>query len=171
MRKNLLAFGVLVIFVFIVWMIEMLREILRPATLYLGMVITGLVALVLALTVHFASARDFGQWQMVDPETRDWYETLMQPDNPAASCCGEADSYFCDDPHTKRDYLGNARNFCTITDERPDEPRRRRHIEIGTEIEIPDVKIKRDQGNPTGHGVVFLSRGNYVYCYAMGGGV
>jgi hypothetical protein len=41
-----------------------------------------------------AHARDLGQWGAVDPALRNWYEALMQPDVPTASCCGEADAYF-----------------------------------------------------------------------------
>ena len=43
-----------------------------------------------------ASARDFGQWEATDPQIREWYQALMQPDNPAVSCCGEADAYWAD---------------------------------------------------------------------------
>ena len=53
----------------------------------------------------------------------------------------------------------------------PDEPRGRPHVEIGTEIEIPDNKLKWDKSNPTGHGIVFLSRNRYVFCYVQPGGV
>lgn len=89
----------------------------------------------------------------------------MQPDNEAASCCGEADAYFCDDFRFE-----GGKALCTISDERPDEPRRRPHREFGTVIEIPSYKLKWDRGNPTGHGVVFLSRGDFVYCYVQNGG-
>ena len=116
-------------------------------------------------------ARDFGQWMNEDPVIREWYQSLMQPDNPAASCCGEADAYWCDIVKTKHDHLGNPHNFCIITDRRSDMPRRRVHVDVGTEIEIPNHKMKRDQGNPTGHNVVFLSRGYAVYCFVMGTGL
>ena len=43
-----------------------------------------------------ADARDYGQWESVNPVIREWYQSLMQPDNPAASCCGEADAYWAD---------------------------------------------------------------------------
>ena len=36
-----------------------------------------------------ANARDLGQWETTDPAVREWYQALMQPDNPSASCCGE----------------------------------------------------------------------------------
>jgi hypothetical protein len=85
------------------------------------------------------NARDLGQWDAVNPKIRGWYQALMQPDVPNASCCGEADAYWAD-------------------------------VEIGTEIEIPNNKLKWDKSNPTGHGVVFLSRGCYVFCYVQPGG-
>ncbi len=44
------------------------------------------------------------------------------------------------------------------------------HVEIGTEIEIPNHKLKWDRANPTGHGIVFLSRNGYVFCYVQPGG-
>ena len=34
--------------------------------------------------VSLAHARDLGQWANVDPEVRQWYQALMQPDVPAA---------------------------------------------------------------------------------------
>jgi hypothetical protein len=107
-----------------------------------------------------------------DPEHHEfaeWYHELMQPDVPNASCCGEADAYFADEFHVR-----NGKTYATITDDRPDAPRGRKHVANGTEIEIPDNKLKWDRSNPTGHGVVFLSvgpMGTYVFCYVQPGGV
>jgi hypothetical protein len=111
------------------------------------------------------SARDLGQWNAVDPAVRQWYQALMQPDVPNASCCGEADAYWADEIHVRE-----GRTFVTITDDRADEPLQRPHVEPGTEIEIPDHKLKWDKGNPTGHGIVFLSRTGHVFCYVQPGG-
>ena len=36
-----------------------------------------------------ANARDLGQWEATDSAIREWYQALMQPDNPNVSCCGE----------------------------------------------------------------------------------
>jgi hypothetical protein len=120
----------------------------------------------LLLSASSAFAHDSGQWSGSDQKVREWYQALMQPDNPSMSCCGEADAYWCDD------YYGrNGKAYCRITDDRPDAERNRRHIEIGTEFEIPEVKLKYDRSNPTGHGVIFLSRGDYVYCFVAPGGV
>jgi hypothetical protein len=118
--------------------------------------------------IGVANARDLGQWGAInnDPAIREWYQALMQPDMPNASCCGEADAYWADEIHVK-----DGKTYATITDDRPDEPRMRPHIDIGTEIEIPNHKLKWDKSNPTGHGIVFLSRTGYVYCFVQPGGV
>jgi len=112
------------------------------------------------------SARDLGQWENGDPSLKQWYQALMQPDVPNASCCGEADAYWADEIHVR-----DGKTYAIVTDDRPDEPRGRPHVEIGTEIEIPDHKLKWDKSNPTGHGIVFLSRTRYVFCYVQPGGV
>jgi hypothetical protein len=116
--------------------------------------------------INGVEARDLGQWEAGDPVVREWYQALMQPDNPAASCCGEADAYWADSFEVDGD-----RYVAIITDPRPDEPLRRKHIDIGTRIVVPNHKLKWDQSNPTGHGIIFLSRGDYVYCYVAPGGV
>jgi hypothetical protein len=108
--------------------------------------------------IGVASARDLGQWE--------WYQALMQPDNPAVSCCGEADAYWADSFEVDGD-----KYVAIITDTRPDIPLRRKHIDVGTKIVVPNHKLKYDQSNPTGHGIIFLSRGDYVYCYVAPGGV
>lgn len=123
------------------------------------------IVLILMLAAHLARARDLGQWQNVDPAVKVWFETLMQPDVPTASCCGEADAYWCDDVHVR-----DGKTFCAITDDRPDGPLQRPHREIGTEIEIPNHKLKWDRGNPTGHSIVFLSREDFVFCFVQGSG-
>jgi len=166
--KNLGTVGAVMAIALLAWAIETLRD-SRPALfgrLCLGAVVTGIVALVLLLTLHFAQARDLGQWEATDPAIREWYQSLMQPDVPTASCCGEADAYFADEIHVR-----DGKTFAVITDDRPDEPRGRPHVDIGTEIEIPNNKLKWDRSNPTGHGVVFLSRAGYVFCYVQPGGV
>ena len=43
------------------------------------------------LTARVA-ARDLGQWENADPAVRQWYQSLIRPDAPNASCCGEADA-------------------------------------------------------------------------------
>ena len=86
------------------------------------------------------NARNLGQWDAVNPEIREWYQALMQPDVPNASCCGEADAYWADEIHVK-----DGKTYVTITDDRPDEPRSRPHVDIGTEIEIPEQQTQMGQ--------------------------
>lgn len=125
---------------------------------------------IMALSALFLTtgtrARNLGQWENADPQVRGWYQSLMMPDVPTASCCGEADAYWCDDIHVK-----DSKTFCTITDDRDNAKLGRTPVPIGTEIEIPDHKLTWKDGNPTGHSVVFLSSGGLVYCFVQNGGV
>ena len=89
----------------------------------------------------------------------------MQPDAPHASRCGEADAYWADEIHVR-----NGKTYVRVTDDRPDEPLGRAHIENRTEVEIPDRKLKWDRSSPTGYGIVFLSRNGHVFCYVQSGG-
>jgi hypothetical protein len=66
---------------------------------------TGIVLLAV-LAAGPAAARDFGQWQNIDPITRAWFGTLMQPDNPTRSCCAEGDAYWADVVHVETDERG-----------------------------------------------------------------
>ena len=114
-----------------------------------------------ALFLGSVRAHDHGH-----PELDEWYAGLMQPDVPTASCCGIADAYWCDDY-----YARSGKAYCRITDDRDDRQLGRPHVDIGTEIEVPAHKLKWDRSNPTGHGVVFLSRERHVFCYVQPGGV
>jgi hypothetical protein len=146
--------------------------------------IPALIIVSLVLSFESTFGRDGGQWP--DNDTSQWYRALMQPDVPTASCCGPADAYYCENPHTKMIINNDTQklephNFCTINDDRDDGARGRPHIDNGTEIEIPDSKLKwseidpqrsvKMERNPTGHGIVFLSRAWYVFCYVQSGGV
>lgn len=118
--------------------------------------------LVFAFFVIGAHARDLGQWND-DPEKSAWYRSLKQPDMPAISCCGEADSYFCDE------HARGSQVYCIIDDDRDNEKLKRQPRANGTVIEIPDNKLNHDP-NLEGRGVVFLSAGGYVYCFIGAGG-
>jgi hypothetical protein len=112
-----------------------------------------------------AVARDLGQWENQSPEVSRWFQSLMQPDVPFRSCCGEADAYWADNFESS-----DGQYVAIITDTRPDDWGRP-HREPGERIVIPNNKIKWDRGNPTGHGVIFLSPSGNVYCYVPPGGV
>ena len=113
-----------------------------------------------------------------EPEFDSWYHGLTRPDLDHSSCCGKADAYWCDIIHVRHDKV-----FCTITDDRPDAPRGRPHIDIGTEMEIPPEKMKwgpndpdkTPPSNPTGHAIIFIINGGsyspYVLCFVPGTGI
>ncbi len=122
------------------------------------------VVLVMALATT-ANARDLGQWTNSDPAIHDWYQHLTRPDVPSGICCTEADAYWADEYFFK-----DGKMYARITDTRPDEPLGRPHIEDGTVFEIPPEKLKWDQSNPTGHGVLFISTAGYTWCYVQPGG-
>ena len=112
-----------------------------------------------------AAARDNGQWGDQPAKIRQWFQSLMQPDNPAVSCCGEADAFEADAFEVEGDHY-----VAIVTDGKGVIPN-------GTRIPVPNQKMKWDAGNPTGHGIVFLRpemvRLNEwtVYCYVAPGGV
>jgi hypothetical protein len=63
------------------------------------------------------------------------------------------------------------RYVAIITDERPDGPLGRPHQELGEKIVVPNNKIKWDEGNPTGHGIIFIGTAGQVFRYVPPGGV
>lgn len=129
------------------------------------------VAAIVAAIVLFvyqcspANSRDTGQWADIDAAIGMWFFLLKQPDNPFVSCCGEADAYWADSFKVK----GN-QYIAIITDERPDRPLNRIPRAVGTEILVPNHKMKFDGGNPTGHGVIFVGGSGEVLCYVAPGG-
>jgi hypothetical protein len=136
----------------------------RRGLLIWTVVTIGMVLMLTALVISGARARDLGQWEETTPEVRAWYKSLMQPDKPWVPCCGESDAYFAEA------HVRDGKTYAVIIDDRPDEPRGRHHVPVGTEIEVPAGKFKWDAGNPTGHAVIFLSINNDVYCFVQGTG-
>jgi hypothetical protein len=135
-------------------------------SLYLRNVALGiLLGLLFGCALGSVKAHDYGQNS--DPDIKAWFESLIQPDNAPASCCGVADGYWCDDLHVR-----GGKSFCTITDDRVIP--QRAPIPVGTEIQIPDNKMldgKVANGNPTGHSIVFLNSGaTIVYCFILSSG-
>jgi hypothetical protein len=126
---------------------------------------TAALLAALDVTVH---ARDNGQWGDQPANIRQWFQSLMQPDNPVMSCCGEADAFEADTFEVDGD-----RYVAIITDGKGVLP-------LGTRIPVPNQKMKWDAGNPTGHGVIFISPptvfkdgsmvNGTVYCYVTPGG-
>ena len=120
------------------------------------------IAIVLwALLMWAAHARDGGDWSATPDEVRHWFQTLMQPDNPHVSCCGESDAYEADSFEVEGDHY-----VAIITGHRAVAG-----VPIGTRIPVPNHKMKWDQGNPTGHGIIFLGSQGQVFCYVTPGGI
>jgi len=114
-----------------------------------------------------ANARDVGQWGDQSPYIRQWFQKLMQPDNKSTSCCGEADAYEADSFEVEGDHY-----VAIVTNGAGDLAHGKPEIPNGTRIAVPNHKMKWDDGNPTGHGILFLQVGtNQVYCYITPGGV
>lgn len=125
-----------------------------------------LIGTALFLCLRASQARDVGQWEGSDPALRKWYQSLMQPDNPTISCCGESDAYWADEVVIEGDKV-----FAVITDTREDAPLGRLHVPPGTKIEIPRHKYTFRYGNPTGHKILFLGSQRQVFCFVDNGGV
>lgn len=122
-----------------------------------------IIGFLVILFAGYALAKDRGQY--TDADTKAWFERLMQPDNPAISCCGEADAYWAD----SFDIEGQ-QYVAIVTDARVIVGRP--SIPVGTRIVVPAGKLKWDAGNPTGHGIIFLLAGSlHVWCYLPPGGV
>jgi hypothetical protein len=117
------------------------------------------VMAMLALLSIPAIARDNGQWENQPTAVRRWFQGLMQPDNQHVSCCGEADAFEADRFEVSGDLY-----VAIITDGKGIIPN-------GTRIPVQNQKLKWDQGNPTGHGIIFVGAGGQVYCYVTPGGV
>lgn len=61
----------------------------------LAAIVSGVIALVILLSVHFANARDHGQFGVVDSATHEWFEHLRSGKGP---CCSDADGVSVEDP-------------------------------------------------------------------------
>jgi hypothetical protein len=117
------------------------------------------VIFALALLSLPATAKDNGQWSTYPEATRKWFRELVPPGLPAISCCGEADAYEADLFDSENGHL-----VAIITDGRGVIPN-------GTRIAVPEkAKIRREQGNPTGHGIIFIGDTMEIYCYVSPGG-
>ncbi|MPZ19518.1 MAG: hypothetical protein GEV06_16600 [Luteitalea sp.] len=139
-----------------------------------------IAATALALVVLIAVASELAaQERQGIPDISLYYESLRQPDNPYASCCGEGDAYYADKVEQCTVLDGpDCALVAIVTDERPNTvvlPHRtitRAHIPAGTRIPIPRNKLRRmPSENPTDHNVVFVGGGMFVLCWEPVGGV
>jgi hypothetical protein len=121
-------------------------------------VVASLPCVFVLAALASAHARDDGQWGDASQEVRRWFQSLMQPDHPALSCCGEADAFEADTFEVDGDHY-----VAVITSGKGIVPN-------GTRVEVPNEKMKWDAGNPTGHGILFLGRGMTPICCVTPGG-
>jgi hypothetical protein len=163
-RKMALVLLIIMAFGIVALIFEWLSEVI--GRMWLWLIAVSFALLILALTIHYSHAHDLGQWENSDPIIREWYRTLMRPDAPESPCCGVADAYWADEVHVR-----DGKTYATITDDRDDAPLQRPHIPAGTVVEVPDIKLKWDRGNPTGHNIIFLSPAKFVWCFVQGTGI
>ena len=105
------------------------------------------------------SVRYDPEWENRPANVRQWFQNLKQPDNPRISCCGDADAYEADLFEQDGDSW-----VAIITGQGP-EIATKPYIKEGTRIKVPNSKMKWDEGNPTGHGIIFIGSQGEVYCY------
>lgn len=126
---------------------------------WLAMVAGAFVALIAMHSCTYAGERWREAQHLECDRACEWVRTLMQPDFPMVSCCGEADRYEADDWTVE-----NGKIIAIITDGHGAVP-------DGTRVVVPPGKLKWDAGNPTGHGQIFMNGPANVYCYVPPGGV
>ena len=123
-----------------------------------GLIMLGLVTV---LMISAGYTRDDGQWDHSDVKVREWFQSLMQPDNSSIyeAVAVEADAFEADTFEVDGDHY-----VAIITDGKGVLP-------TGTKIQVPNQKMKWDRGNPTGHGIIFIGNQGQIYCYVAPGGV
>ena len=95
--------------------------------------------LLLTGLMQLAQARDDGQWGGQPANVRQWFQSLMQPDAPYVSCCGEADAYEADTFEVDGDQY-----VAIITDGKG-------VIANGTRIHVPNDEMGRRQSDRARH--------------------
>jgi len=83
-----------------------------------------------------AVARDNGQWSNSPAAIRWWFQSLMEPDNPAVSCCGEPDAFVADTFEVEGDHY-----VAIITG-------RKGTLPEDTRVAVPNGKMKWDARQP-----------------------
>jgi hypothetical protein len=109
--------------------------------------------LALALLCAPALARDNGQWGDQPTEIRQWFQSVMQPENPYMSCCGEADAF---EVQLEGDEPDGSIAVRIIAGPDPEA--------IGAEIDVPRSKLQARYGNPLDKYILFIGSGGRIYC-------
>lgn len=111
-----------------------------------------LAVLAATVTLSPALALDNGQWTDQPPEIRAWFQSVMQPDNPAMSCCGEGDAFEVtldgDDADSFAAIIFNGKGI----------------YPNGAHVSVPRSKLQYKYGNPLpldpGHYILFIQISN-----------
>lgn len=106
----------------------------------------------LALSAAPAFGRDDGQWSNQPPEIRQWFQSVMQPNN-RASCCGEGDAFDVrlDGEEQNGDIRAIILNGRGIY---PD----------GTLVLVPHIKLQPKYGNPLDKVILFIGAKGEPIC-------
>ncbi len=106
----------------------------------------------LAIMAAPALGRDDGQWSNQPPEIRQWFQSVMQPNN-RASCCGEADAFDVrlDGEESNGDIRAIILNGRGLY---PD----------GTLVLVPPVKLQSKFGNPLDKVILFIGANGQPIC-------
>lgn len=111
------------------------------------------LAFVAVLAATTALARDTGQWGNQPPEIRAWFQSVMQPENPYQSCCGEADAFDAEMVGEEPDGAMDVRILAGPVTEW-----------IGTVVIVPREKLQVRYGNPLDKIILFIGAGGKIYC-------
>lgn len=112
-------------------------------------------ALILALLTLPALARPGPQWADEPEYIRQWFQSVMQPDNPTQSCCGQADAYDVEMAGEGPDGSINVRiigSLAAYADM------------IGQIVSVPREKLQTKYGNPTDRYILFMGSQHRVFC-------
>jgi hypothetical protein len=118
------------------------------------------VALSAVVLASPAMARDDGQWSGQSAEIRLWFQSVMQPEHPHISCCGEGDAF-----------------EVTLDGDNPDGSiavvivNGRGMIPDGTPLDVPRSKLQPKFGNPLDHYILFIAGDGRLLCLIPKSGV
>lgn len=107
-----------------------------------------------------ALARPGPQWADEPQEIRQWFQSVMEPDNPTQSCCGEADAYEVEMVGNDPDGSIEVRTLAGPYE-----------YFVGKLYSVPREKMQTRYGNPLDKSILFLSNIGKPLCLIPKSGV